>query len=179
MTEIEKVKAEIKLLEKKVALLEEIEKQPKMTLEYEGQIVAVRYNKTDYYRIQYASGSPCWWRPVKKGVDTNYFVRELVKDAETKRMLEQMFSADICANPEGSLKFTFGPTLYDVIENWWSDIFCANSMDDMETCIDTLVDRIKTWLPKEQSAAGSQCVGVEDLVAGWNDCLDTIRRKLG
>jgi hypothetical protein len=69
-------------------------------------------------------------------------------------------------------------TLYAIIEDWWSDIFCANSMDDMETCIDSLVSRIEEWLPKEQSAAGSQNVYVESAVEGFNDCLNKIRRKL-
>jgi hypothetical protein len=69
-------------------------------------------------------------------------------------------------------------TLYAIIEDWWSDIFCANSMDDMETCIDTLVDRIETWLPKEQSAAGSQNVYVECTVEGFNDCLTKIKGRL-
>jgi hypothetical protein len=34
-------------------------------------------------------------------------------------------------------------------------------------------------MPSYQSAEGSQSVGVEELVEGWNDCLDKIRRKLG
>ena len=69
-------------------------------------------------------------------------------------------------------------TLYAVIENWWSEIFTVSSTDDMETCIDTLVDRIETWLPKEQSAAGLQNVDVEFLVDGFNDCLKEIKGKL-
>lgn len=69
-------------------------------------------------------------------------------------------------------------TLYAVIEGWWSDIFCANSMDDMETCIETLVDRIEKWLPEPQSAAGSQNVYVECTVEGFNDCLNKIKGKL-
>ena len=69
-------------------------------------------------------------------------------------------------------------TLYAIIEGWWSDVFTTNSTDDMETCIDTLVDRIETWLPKEQSAAGSQNVYVECTVEGFNDCLNKIKGKL-
>jgi hypothetical protein len=69
-------------------------------------------------------------------------------------------------------------TLHVIIENWWCDTFCANSMDDMETCIDTLVDRIEEWLPKPQSAAGSQNVYVECTVEGFNDCLNKIKGKL-
>jgi hypothetical protein len=71
-----------------------------------------------------------------------------------------------------------GQTLYNVIDCWWSDVFCANSMDDMETCIDSLVSRIEEWLPKEQSAAGSQNVYVESAVEGFNDAIQKIKRKL-
>ena len=69
-------------------------------------------------------------------------------------------------------------TLYAVIEGWWSDVFTTNSTDDMETCIDTLVDRIETWLPKEQSAAGSQNAYVECSVEGFNDAIKKIKGKL-
>ena len=67
-------------------------------------------------------------------------------------------------------------TLYDVISDWWSDIFTTGW--DAETCIDNLVDEISLWLPKPQSAAGSQNVYVECSVEGYNDCLNEIRGKL-
>ena len=103
MTELEEVKAQIKLLEKKVALLEEIE------------------------RIE--------------------------KKKETQN-------------------------LTDLIFDWWEDVFTTNSNDDMETSIDDLVERIKNWLPKEQSATGSQNAYVECTVEGFNDCLNKIKSKL-
>jgi len=62
--------------------------------------------------------------------------------------------------------------LYDVIADWWEDIFTG------ETSIQDLIDRIEAWLPKEQSAAGSQNVYVECTVEGFNDCLNKIKRKL-
>jgi hypothetical protein len=68
------------------------------------------------------------------------------------------------------------PTLYDVIDDWWNDVF--TNTDEMELCIADLVDRIGQWLPKEQSAAGSQNAYVESAVEGFNDCLNTIKRKL-
>jgi hypothetical protein len=67
-------------------------------------------------------------------------------------------------------------SLYDVIDDWWSDIF-TTGWDD-RTCINTLVDEISLWLPKHQSAAGSQNAYVESAVEGFNDCLDKIRGKL-
>ena len=178
MTELEELKAQLKVLEKKVALLEEIEKTPipKMELLKDGSVYCVEYNTTKYYRNHYrhSNGWIKWWRENDEG---DQLTR--VDDPETFRLLEQMFAADISANPQGSLKFTFGPTLGDVIEDWWSDIFTVNSHMDMNESIDSLIERIKKWLPKPQSAAGSQSVGVEELVEGWNDCLETIKRKLG
>jgi hypothetical protein len=70
-------------------------------------------------------------------------------------------------------------TLTDILYLWWSDVFTTHSDWDMETSIDDLVTRIEEWwLPKEQSAAGSQNVDVELLVDGFNDCLKKMKEKL-
>ena len=177
MTELEEVKAQLKVLEKKVALLEEIEKTPipQMELLKDGRVFCVDYNNTIYYRQEYHDGNDCikWWR---ENDESGILTR--VDDAETFRLLEEVFSADLAANPDGSLKFTFGPKLYDVILDWWDDIFSVNSNDDSVTSIRDLVTRIDEWLPKPQSAAGSQSIGVEELVQGFNDCLNKIKSKL-
>ncbi len=81
-------------------------------------------------------------------------------------------------DPPKFLKFELGQSLTDLIYDWWEDIFTVQSDMDMETSIDELVERIKQWLPKYQSAAGSQSLGVEDMVEGFNDCLNKIKRKL-
>jgi hypothetical protein len=68
-------------------------------------------------------------------------------------------------------------TLYGIIADWWDEIFLNNN-EAAET-IESLVDRIeKEWLPKEQSAAGSQNAYVECSVEGFNDCLTKIKGKL-
>jgi hypothetical protein len=69
-------------------------------------------------------------------------------------------------------------TLTDLIHRWWEDVFTTHSDWDSETSIDDLVDQIQLWLPKEQSAEGSQNVYVECTVEGFNDCLNKIRNKL-
>ena len=69
-------------------------------------------------------------------------------------------------------------TLTDLIERWWCDVFTTHSDWDMETSIDDLVDRIQLWLPKEQSAKGSQNAYVECSVDGFNDCLNKIKDNL-
>ena len=81
-------------------------------------------------------------------------------------------------NPPDCLKFVMGKTLEGLIEEWWIDVFTRNSDLSMEESIDCLVTMISSWLPKEQSAAGSQSLGVEDMVEGFNDCLKKIKSKL-
>ena len=48
---------------------------------------------------------------------------------------------------------------------------------DFETC-ENIVDLVEDWLPKEQSAAGSQNVNTELLVDGFNHCLEKIKGML-
>jgi len=63
-------------------------------------------------------------------------------------------------------------TLRDVVYDWWDDVFTE------QTSINDLIDRIEVWLPKEQSAQGSQNVYVECSVEGFNDCLNKIKQNL-
>ena len=67
-------------------------------------------------------------------------------------------------------------TLYDLIADWWDEIFMNNN--EAAVTIESLVDDIEKWLPKEQSAAGSQNAYVECSVEGFNDAINKIRRKL-
>ena len=69
-------------------------------------------------------------------------------------------------------------TLTDIIWNWWEDVFTTHSDWDAKNAIEDLVDKIELWLPKEQSAAGSQNAYVECTVEGFNDCLNKIKSKL-
>jgi hypothetical protein len=45
-------------------------------------------------------------------------------------------------------------------------------------CCDEIVDLVERWLPKEQSAEGSQNVDVELLVDGFNDCVRKMKEML-
>ena len=90
--EIEKVKAQIKVLEKKLSFLEEIEKQPKMTLANSGEFDVVSYNYKLYYRFEYPDSDNFSWyktQDVPKGYVTGVF--EPVTDAETERLLEGLY----------------------------------------------------------------------------------------
>ena len=106
--------------------------------------------------------------------------REAVKQGiipEIKQPTDELIEKLVEKPPE-FLKFELGKTLTDLIYQWWSDVFTTHSDWDMETSIEDLVDQIQLWLPKEQSAAGSQSLGVEDMVEGFNDCLKKIKGKL-
>ena len=85
---------------------------------------------------------------------------------------------DLEPKPEGSLKFQLGKSLEDILYDWWSDVFVNHSDLDLETSICDLIDRIELFLPKPQSAAGSQSVDAELLVEGWNNCISIIKGKL-
>ena len=100
-----------------------------------------------------------------------------VKAQQTEEWKETQRKID-GKNPPEFLKFELGQSLTDLIYDWWEDVFAKNSNDDMENCIGRLVYWIEEWLPKEQSAAGSQNAYVECSVEGFNDCLNKIRRKL-
>jgi len=49
---------------------------------------------------------------------------------------------------------------------------------ECDVVTDQLIDAVKEWLPKEQSAAGSQNAYVECSVEGFNDCLNKLKYTL-
>ena len=100
-----------------------------------------------------------------------------VKAQQTEEWKETQRKID-GKNPPEFLKFELRQNLTDLIYDWWEDVFVKNSNDDMENCIGRLVYWIEEWLPKEQSAAGSQNAYVECSVEGFNDAINKIRRKL-
>jgi hypothetical protein len=185
MTDIEKTKAEIKVLEKKLALLEEIEKQPRMNLQGEGEYAVVSYHDKVYYRLENKT-TFCWY--IKKDVsDYHIHYRSpnfvMVEDAETELLLEGLYYNYIQVKKESGKQGVVSSSnkpqdLTDLIFDWWEDVFTSHSNLDMEASIDDLVTRIEEWLPKEQSAAGSQNAYVECTVEGFNDCLKKIKEKL-
>jgi hypothetical protein len=79
---------------------------------------------------------------------------------------------------QGVVSSTKSKTLTDLIYRWWDDIFTTHSSRGMETSIEDLVDQIELFLPKEQSAAGSQNAYVESAVEGFNDAIKQIKSKL-
>lgn len=181
--------------------------QLKMTLQQEGDYVVVSYNDTTYYRLMNET-TFAWYIKKGVSVTHPVPTLVMVTDGETERLLDGLYYNHIVVKKEkvsewqptpqtpeqvaDGLKEAFREavkqgvvssvekpkTLTDLIYRWWSDVFTTHSDWDMETSIEDLVDQIQLWLPKEQSAAGSQNEYVESAVEGFNDCLNTIKRKL-
>ena len=96
MTEIEKVKAEIKVLQKKLELLKEIEthksQPPRMNFELGGKFEIVSYNGENYYRYEFNDKSHTWYKR-KHTVDGMLMVN--ITDGETHRLLEGLWFNEV------------------------------------------------------------------------------------
>ena len=154
MTEIEEIKAQIKVLEKKLALLEEIEKQPKTLFDV---IRNLGYSVDACYEIVDAVEEfqkPKEYQPTPQ-------TPEQVADG-----LKEAFREAV---KQGVVSSTTKPqNLTDLIYDWWEDVFTTHSDWDMETSIDNLVDEISLWLPTEHDTNSYK----------WNQCIRMIREKL-
>jgi cell division septum initiation protein DivIVA len=114
--EIEEVKAQIKVLEAKLSLLEEIEKQPRMNLQQEGEYAVVSYHDKVYYRLE-GETTFSWY--IKKGVSVTYPVPNLVMvgDADTERLLEGLYYNHIQVKKEKEQQ-TKSP-VEEAYKDWW------------------------------------------------------------
>jgi hypothetical protein len=124
-----------------------------------------------------------WFNQVKKGVidepehydEVEWDEKDNSKpmDEVVNRLLEKWKT-----DPPEFLKFELGKTLEDLITRWWLDTHTDYKDWDVPTCVDDLIDQIQLWLPREQSAEGSQSISVIDTVDGYNDALKKIKSKL-
>jgi len=171
--EIEEMKAQIQVLQNK---LEELEKRPSPAEEAFKEFYGA-YPITDIVDTSWDSDG---WVYFEAGYNAAY-KEKVVKQKddypykkytpeETEQSLKEAFREAV---KQGVVSSTKPQTLYDVCMNWWDDTFTKK-----ETSLQELVDAIEEWLPKEQSAAGSQNVYVECTVEGFNDCLTKIKQKL-
>ena len=154
MTEIEEIKAQIKVLEKKLALLEEIEKQPKTLFDV---IRNLGYSVDACYEIVDAVEEfqkPKEYQPTPQ---TPEQVADGLKEAFREAVKQGVVSSS-----------TKPQNLTDLIYDWWEDVFTTHSDWDMETSIANLVDEISLWLPTEHDTNSYK----------WNECIRMIREKL-
>jgi len=194
-SDIEKTEAEIKVLQKKLELLKEIEthkSQPKMTFDYGGKFEIVSYNYEEYLRLEFNDGSHNW---SKRKHTVDGVVMVAITDGETHRLLEGVWFNEVrkgkydADEPYRNVKAYWdekdNPNLQKIIDKMVEEHKSQklwNILKDKwgfpEDACGDIVEAVAEWLPKEQSAAGSQNVNTELLVDGFNDCLRKIKEML-
>jgi methionyl-tRNA formyltransferase len=93
--DIEITEAEIKVLQKKLELLKEIEthkSQPRMEFSFGGKFEIVSYNDEEYLRLEFIDESHGWYKR-KHTVDGVVMVA--ITDGETHRLLEGVWFNDV------------------------------------------------------------------------------------
>ena len=93
-SDIEKTEAEIKVLQKKLELLKEIEthkSQPRMEFGFGGKFEIVFYNDKEYLRLEFTDGSHNWY----KRNHTAGVVMSAITDGETRRLLEGLWFNEV------------------------------------------------------------------------------------
>jgi hypothetical protein len=151
--EIEKTEGEIKVLQAKLELLKEMEKHKSPTKE-------AYYNVYGCYPPTTPSVSNSEderWSAFQQGYNAS---KEDCKVEEPKPMDDVI---DRLVEKYKSQK------LWNMMRNE-----LGYSID----CCDEIVDLVEKWLPKEQSAEGSQNVDVELLVDGFNDAIQKMKEML-
>ena len=168
MTEIEEVKAQIKVLQSKLSFLEELEKTKTPCEEafkdWMGLYPPTNPSVDNIFDIR--------WRAFQKGYDAAYEekVNEWKPTPQTPEQvadgLKEAFREAVKQGVVSSS--TKRQTLYDVIAQWSLDSVTDNIDLDVPTCVEDLVSRIEEWLPKEHDTNSYK----------WNECIRMIRGKL-
>jgi hypothetical protein len=193
-SDIQKTEKEIAVLQKKLELLKEIEthkSQPRMNLQFNVKGEVVSYNDEVYYRLDFAGMNHNWY---KKKTD-NGVILVKITDGETHRLLEGLWFNEVrkgkydADEPYKNVKAYWDekddPNLQKIIDKMVEERKSQklwNILKDKwgfsEDACGDIVEAVAEWLPKEQSAAGSQNVDTELLVDGFNDCLTKIKSNL-
>ena len=164
MNEIQQTKEDIAILQEKLEKLEELEELNSFTL-------AERAYKKRYGHKPYPCGK---WRSFELAYNVGYndgmeHNKNFEPTPQTPEQVEQgLRDAMKQAKEDGVFDEPKPETLYEALTN----------IEYIGCCYDDILDAVRCWLPKEQSAKGSQNVYVECTVDGFNDCLKKIKSKL-
>ena len=207
MTEIEKTKQEIKMLQEKLNKLEEAEKEPDMMLMRQGKVDIVDYDTKVYYRIEYTdsfSGAYVWFlrrrgeesiRQVRDinvyGVLEDYYQKQVLKQKEDypykkqtpEEVAEGLRNAMKQAKEDGVFDEPTKP-MDEVVDRLVKKYQAQKLFKRLfevgygnEDC-EMILSVVEDWLPEPQSASGSQNVDVEFLVEGFNDAIRKMKEML-
>lgn len=189
MTEIEKPKQEIEALQTKLKILER----------QESTSTPCEKAYRDAYGTYPVTGmdASTWhvttWLAFQKGYDAGVAHKALKRGQKIHKEMEEAvnkleeegtwnYNPDkkfdttedlidgLMKDPPDFLRFSLGPTLYEVIEDWYFYTTDASVLD--------LVQKIEKWLPPEQSSTGTQSTETEIAVEAHNELLTKIKSKL-
>ena len=165
MTEIEEVKAQIKVLEKKLSFLEELEKTKSPVEE------AYKDWWGEYPGTENWTSDATRWQGFQAGYNyaqKDYKVGEWEPTPQTpEQVADGLKEAFREAVKQGVVSSSNKPqTLTDLIYDWWDEIFMNNN--EAAVTIESLVDEISLWLPTEHDTNSHK----------WNECIRMIREKL-
>jgi hypothetical protein len=161
-SDIEKTEAEIKVLQKKLELLKEIEthkSQPKMEFSFGGKFEVVSYNEMVYYRLEFPD--EFYW--YKKKYSDEGLLMVAITDGETHRLLEGVWFNDVKHGKYDDLveEDTTSSTLYEM--------FCKEQLEFVNR--EVICDIVERWLPDEDDAD-------DRYACGWNDCVEKLKLRL-
>jgi len=151
MTEIEKVKQEIKMLQSKLSFLEEIEThnaKPKMHLENEGEFGIVTYDGGTYYRLEYPNAI-LWYKRQKTFSD---LMLVHIVDLEAHCLLEDKWNNEVLTQKNDEPECPDDPPDYDEVE--WDEKDNPKPMNEV-------IDRLEN---KWNSAAENSASYITDEV---------------
>ena len=173
MTDIEKTEAEIKVLQKKLELLKEIEKRKSPVEEaykdWWGQYPELKTD-SEYDDMR--------WAGFQAGFQAAYEekVREDDYYDEPYRNVKAYW--DEKDNPASYITDEVVNRLVEKHKSQKLWNILSNKYDYISATCDDIVSAVEEWLPKEQSAAGSQNVDTELLVEGFNDAIRKMKEML-
>ena len=185
--EIKKLKEDIAILREKLNKLEEIEKQPKMTLENEGQFSLVCYDGYLYYRLEYTT-------------DVIWYGRlEPIQDIKTKNELESQWlmndvkyqnddkphyidDPEYCSgiewdekdNPPEPTSTAFRQKIFDGIKSVFYDPDYERTHWKMKVnmAVDEVLTHFYDIIPEPQEPI------CDVFNKGWNSCLKSIKMRM-
>lgn len=108
------------------------------------------------------------WKETQKLIDAP---KESWMDKPIEELVDKLME-----NPPDCLKFVMGQSLYDLIADWWDEIFVNGNPSGQN--IESLIEQIELWLPKEQDSSGTQRIETEIAVEAHNELLQKIKSKL-
>ena len=165
-TDIEKTEAEIKVLQKKLALLEEMEK-------YNEGSAREAFKET--YGIY-----PTFPIDVRFGYFKAGYEAAQLKDVGIPECPDEPYR-----NVKAYWDEKDDPNLQKIIDKMVEERKSQKLRNMLKVQLDydgmvcdDIVDIVEDWLPKEQSASGSQNTFVESNVEGYNDCLRQMKEML-